>query len=404
MVSTGFPIILIAVGAAVLAFGKRLSVMGAAVGALLGVVLLRLLGATDPVLGLIIVVLLAVIGFFAAGFAKGIVNIVLLVIGALGGAAVVLAFLEIFQVPSGLLLWLTAILGGVVGLVLVRRFSDWAMIVLAGLIGGLLITAALPSGCHSCRIASGAHCWLSYWRAAALRIRVDSWPGARRRKRRRRQRQLPQRRPPSKNRRRSPSKNRRRSPSRTGAGQPSKNRRRRPLQMSRQRQTRVAHCRHRQANGGSGAVQVSAALAPQSRCGRLRHGWKQMAATLRKCHHGLCQAFDRGGRHIVSAARRAHGTTAMLLKGCVDGCGSFLECTGDGYTADRHGACLPEPRQPTVDGPHYGLRRRRHHQRHGLSTRAGAARGGPGQLLPGSGLAAGALTFYLADKWVDRRR
>ena len=143
MVSTGFPIILIAVGAAVLAFGKRLSVMGAAVGALLGVVLLRLLGATDPVLGLIIVVLLAVIGFFAAGFAKGIVNIVLLVIGALGGAAIVLAFLEIFQVPSGLLLWLTAILGGVVGLVLVRRFSDWAMIVLAGLIGGLLITRGL---------------------------------------------------------------------------------------------------------------------------------------------------------------------------------------------------------------------------------------------------------------------
>ena len=37
-----FPVILIAVGAAVLAFGKRLAVLGAAVGALLGVVLLTL--------------------------------------------------------------------------------------------------------------------------------------------------------------------------------------------------------------------------------------------------------------------------------------------------------------------------------------------------------------------------
>ena len=143
MVATGFPLVLIAIGAAVLAFGKRLSVLGAAVGALFGVGLLRLLGATDPVLGLIIVGLLAVIGFFAAGFAKGIINIVLLVIGALGGAAIVLAFFEIFNVPSGWLVWLFAVVGGVVGLILVRRFKDWAMIVLAGLIGGLLITRGL---------------------------------------------------------------------------------------------------------------------------------------------------------------------------------------------------------------------------------------------------------------------
>ena len=38
-----FPVLIIAIGIAVLVFGKRLAVMGAAVGALLGVVLLRLL-------------------------------------------------------------------------------------------------------------------------------------------------------------------------------------------------------------------------------------------------------------------------------------------------------------------------------------------------------------------------
>ena len=72
------------------------------------------------------------IGFFVAGFAKGIVSIVLLVMGALGGAAIVLAFLDLFQINSGLLDWLLAVLGGVVGLILVRRYKEWGMIVLPG--------------------------------------------------------------------------------------------------------------------------------------------------------------------------------------------------------------------------------------------------------------------------------
>ena len=139
-----FPILVIAIGVAVLAFGRRLAVLGAAVGALLGVVLLRLFpGSSDPLLALTIPILLAVIGFFVAGFAKGIVNIVLLVLGALAGAAIVLGFLDLFHINFGLLDWLLAILGGVVGMIMVRRFKDWAMIILAGLIGGLLVTRGL---------------------------------------------------------------------------------------------------------------------------------------------------------------------------------------------------------------------------------------------------------------------
>ena len=81
-----FPIMVIALGIVVLALGKRLAVLGAAVGALLGVGLLRLFNVplTDLLLSLLIPGLLAVIGFFVAGFAKGIVSIVLLVMGALG--------------------------------------------------------------------------------------------------------------------------------------------------------------------------------------------------------------------------------------------------------------------------------------------------------------------------------
>ena len=140
-----FPVLIIAIGIAVLLLGKKLAVMGAAVGALLGVGLLRLLNipVTDVLLTLLIPGLLAVGGFFVAGFAKGIVNIILLVLGALAGAAIVLAFLDLFHISSGLLDWILAIVGGAVGFILVRRYHDWAMIILAGVIGGLLITRGL---------------------------------------------------------------------------------------------------------------------------------------------------------------------------------------------------------------------------------------------------------------------
>ena len=139
-----FPILVIAIGIAVLALGKRLAVLGAALGALLGVVLLSLFpGSATPLTVLLIPGLLAVIGFFVAGFAKGIVDIVLLVMGALAGAVIVLGFLNLFNLTSGLMVWLLALLGGVAGLIMVRRFKDWAMIILAGLIGGLLVTRGL---------------------------------------------------------------------------------------------------------------------------------------------------------------------------------------------------------------------------------------------------------------------
>jgi hypothetical protein len=141
-----FPIFLIALGIAVLLLGKRLAVLGAAVGALFGMALLRLLpGTTDSLLALLIPILLAVIGFFVAGFAKGIVNIVLIVLAALAGAAIVLIFLDLFNVDRSLLDWLLAVVGGIIGVILVGRFKDWAMIILSGLIGGLLITRGLSA-------------------------------------------------------------------------------------------------------------------------------------------------------------------------------------------------------------------------------------------------------------------
>ncbi len=141
-----FPVLCIAIGLVVLALGKKLAVMGAALGALLGVVLLRLLNIplTDVLLTLLIPGSLAVIGFFVGGFAKGIVSIVLLALGVLAGAVIVFAFFDLFNI-SGAIVWLLAVVGGVVGLIMVRRYHDWAMIIFAGLIGGLLVTRGLSA-------------------------------------------------------------------------------------------------------------------------------------------------------------------------------------------------------------------------------------------------------------------
>lgn len=145
-----FPVMLIAIGVAVLVLGKRLAVLGAAVGALLGVGLLSLFSASgDLWLQFALVGGLAVLGFFVAGFAKGIVDVVLLVIGALGGAAITLGVLDLFGSDLGLMRWLLAVAGGAIGLVLMRRFrkgsKDWGIIILASLIGALLVTRGLAA-------------------------------------------------------------------------------------------------------------------------------------------------------------------------------------------------------------------------------------------------------------------
>jgi hypothetical protein len=139
-----FPIMVIAIGIAVLAFGRRLAVMGAAVGALLGIGLLQLFpGSATPLSVILIPGLLAVLGALLAGLTKGIVNIVLMVLGALAGASVVLGFLDLFRIDSVLLGWVLAVLGGVIGVIVVQRFKDLAMTILAGLVGGLLVTRGL---------------------------------------------------------------------------------------------------------------------------------------------------------------------------------------------------------------------------------------------------------------------
>jgi hypothetical protein len=143
------PIILIVLGIIVLVLGRRLSVLGAAVGALVGVILLRLLPGTFELgVQLLIVLGLALGGFFAAAFARGVIDVVILVIGALAGAGIALAIVDLFKLDLGLLLqWVLVIIGAVIGFMIIRRgrrgSRDWGMILLASLVGSLLIVRGL---------------------------------------------------------------------------------------------------------------------------------------------------------------------------------------------------------------------------------------------------------------------
>lgn len=142
-----YPFVLIILGIAVLLFGQRLAILGAAVGGLVGVVLATFFPEATLSTQLLLVLGLALAGFMAAAFARGIIEVIILVLGALGGAAVVLALLSLFNIDEGLLNLVLAVVGGVIGLMLIRRSRrgrrDWGMIILADLVGALLIVRGL---------------------------------------------------------------------------------------------------------------------------------------------------------------------------------------------------------------------------------------------------------------------
>lgn len=137
-------IIILGLGLLLLAFGNRLAWFGAGVGALLGIGLLSLLpGNQSSLLWLIVPIGLAVVFALGAGFAKGILNIIILAFGALAGGAITLAVLDLFGLDLGLVGWLLALVGAVIGAVLASRFGDWAVIILSALVGALLAVRGL---------------------------------------------------------------------------------------------------------------------------------------------------------------------------------------------------------------------------------------------------------------------
>jgi hypothetical protein len=139
-----YSIILIALGLIVLGFGSRLALLGAGIGALLGIGLLRILpGDQSSVWWWIVPIGLAILFAIGSGLAKGLIGLVTLALGALAGGAIVLAILDLFALDWGLMNWVLALVGAVIGAALMSRFKDWGLIILAALVGGLLFMRGL---------------------------------------------------------------------------------------------------------------------------------------------------------------------------------------------------------------------------------------------------------------------
>jgi hypothetical protein len=139
-----FAILIIISGIFILVVGNRLTLLGAGVGALLGIGILRVLpGSQDSLWWWIIPVGLAVLFMIGAAIFKGFISLVALAIGAVAGGAIVLAALDIFGINFGLMDWVLALLGAVVGVILIQRYKEWAFIALAALVGALLTVRGL---------------------------------------------------------------------------------------------------------------------------------------------------------------------------------------------------------------------------------------------------------------------
>ena len=139
-----FALIVIVLGLMLLGFGKRLWLFGAGVGAVVGLALLRFLpGAQDGWLGFLVVFGLAILFAVGSGIAKGFIGLITLALGALAGGAIVLLVLDLFGLDWGLVNWLLALVGAVIGAGVMSRFKDWAIIILAALVGALLFTRGL---------------------------------------------------------------------------------------------------------------------------------------------------------------------------------------------------------------------------------------------------------------------
>ncbi len=137
-------IVIIVLGLVLLGFGKRMWLFGAGVGAVVGLALLNLFPSLQGGwLGFLIVFGLAVLFAVGSGIAKGLIGLITLALGALAGGAIVMMLLNMFGLDLGLVGWVLALVGAVIGAAVMSRFKDWAIIILAAIVGALLCTAGL---------------------------------------------------------------------------------------------------------------------------------------------------------------------------------------------------------------------------------------------------------------------
>ena len=94
---------------------------------------------TAIVIGIIVGILFALLAVFIEALAIGIA-------GFLAGGFVLTTFTNMLGLNEGILFWLLFAVGGMIGLLLVMFFFDWALIVLSSLAGASLIVQSAFAG------------------------------------------------------------------------------------------------------------------------------------------------------------------------------------------------------------------------------------------------------------------
>lgn len=131
---------LIVIGFVIMAFGNRLIVFSAGVGALVGVAILHLLpGDHTGLVWWLVPLGLAALFAIGTGVAKGVVRLVALAVGALAGWAIVIEMLDLLGFDLGVLAWVLALIGAVIGAAILSRYERLTILVLAELVGALLV-------------------------------------------------------------------------------------------------------------------------------------------------------------------------------------------------------------------------------------------------------------------------
>ena len=146
--NASIPILSVVIGAVVLLFGRKLFwLCVAAIGFAAGVTLAsHLVSEPTPLLQLTFAILLGFIGALLALFLQ---KLAIGLAGFLAGGRLAVGLVATFLVQYASHYWLTFIIGGLIGALLLLMLFDWALIFVSSLIGAHLITSAIslpPTG------------------------------------------------------------------------------------------------------------------------------------------------------------------------------------------------------------------------------------------------------------------
>lgn len=135
-------------GAIILFFGRRLFwLFVAALGFAAGVEMAPyLVHQPTPALALTFALVLGFVGALLALFLQ---KIAVAIAGFLGGGRLAVAIAAAFFVQHDQYFWITFLLGGILGAILLLMLFDWALIVLSSVVGAHLVQSAVvlpPTG------------------------------------------------------------------------------------------------------------------------------------------------------------------------------------------------------------------------------------------------------------------